>query len=118
MEIIHQVIDKEGLNIPLPIIEQYGLHPGGDAVLELEVDGIRIRPAAPDKSQIESMALVYLLANVGDGARVAAERENGNWRVAVFSMMQESPLGYLYYSQDGKLLEHNSISVSELLENK
>jgi hypothetical protein len=115
MQIVHQVIDKEGLNIPLPIIEQYGLFPGVDVVLELDTDGIRIRPAVIDRSGIESMALVYLLGNVGDGVQVKAERRNGNWHVAVHSPLRETPLGYLVYAQDGTLIEEESITPNELL---
>ena len=115
MQIVHQIIDKEGLNIPLPIIEQYGLYPGVDVVLELDADGIRIRPAILDRTGIENMALVYLLGNVGDGVQVKAEQKNGKWHVAVFSHFREIPLGYLVYAQDGTLIVEESITPTELL---
>ncbi|MBM3749314.1 MAG: hypothetical protein FJW34_26440 [Acidobacteria bacterium] len=48
MERVRQVIGTEGLQIPLPIRQRYGLQPGGGVVLELgTTEEIRILPAVP-----------------------------------------------------------------------
>lgn len=38
MEQIHQLISADGLAIPLPLIQQYGLQPGDRVTLELVLD--------------------------------------------------------------------------------
>ena len=65
METVRQVINDEGLQIPLPLIERYGLQPGARVILELEPQGIRIVPALPDANDIENIALCYLLIHLG-----------------------------------------------------
>ncbi|MCP4361689.1 MAG: hypothetical protein GY796_27065 [Chloroflexi bacterium] len=70
---IRQVINDDGLQIPLPLIEHYSLQPGVRVILELDQQGIRIVPALPDDHDIENVALRYLLINLGDATQVQNE---------------------------------------------
>ncbi len=114
MERVRQIVGSEGLQIPLLIIQRYGLQPGAGVVLELETDEIRILPAVPGQEEIENRALRYLLAHLGDAAIVKAERRNGDWHVSVYGAGIADPLGRLVYSPAGELLPDRSTSVEEM----
>lgn len=113
---VRQVIGANGLQIPLPIMERYGLKPGSQVVLELDEAGIHITLESPTQQDIENGALQYLLKNVGDAATVQVERENDKWRVAVFGAGIKEPLGHLIYGANGHLVEEESTSPKTMRE--
>ncbi len=114
MECVRQVVGSEGLQIPLLIIQRYGLQPGTGVVLELETDGIRILPAAPGQEEIENRALRYLLAYLGDAATIKVERDDGDWHVSVYGADIADSLGRLVYSPAGELLLDRSTPVEDM----
>ncbi len=54
MERAQQLVRYDGLQIPLPCMVQYGLHPGSEVTVELDDDVIRIVPKFPDQTDIEN----------------------------------------------------------------
>lgn len=114
MEVVREVVGTEGLQIPLPIIQRYGLQPGAGVVLELGADQILIRPALLGPEEIESRALRYLLAHLGDAVTVQVERKDGGWWVSVYGAGRTDPLGYLVYSTSGEFLPERSTPIEEL----
>jgi hypothetical protein len=116
MERIYQPVNEKGLQIPLALVQKYGLDKGADAVLELGPDGIRISPAHPDQTFIEWRALKYLLTSVGDGARVrvTALPVQREWEVDVFGIGMNKPAGKLIYNADGELVKEQSSSPEEI----
>ena len=54
LERAQQLISNDGLQIPLPFMVQYGLHPGSEVTVELDDDVIRIVPKLPDQTDIEN----------------------------------------------------------------
>jgi hypothetical protein len=116
METIRQVINKDGLQIPLPLVERYGLQPGARVILELDQQGIRIIPALPDDEDIENIALRYLLTHVGDVIQVQVEQKEDVWQVAVLGEGLPEPLGSLVYSVEGTLINEKSSSPKALRE--
>jgi hypothetical protein len=95
-------------------MQRYGLQPGAEVVLELRKDEIRILSAALEREEIESRALRYLLTHLGDATTVSVEKDNGNWRVAVYGTGIANPLGELVYSATGELLLDRSTPVEEM----
>ncbi len=116
MEKVKQIINDDGLQIPLPLVERYGLQPGAQVILELDQQGIRIMPALPDDHDIENIALRYLLINLGDSAQVQVEQKDDLWQVAVFGEGLTEPLGSLVYSLEGTLISKKSSSPQALHE--
>lgn len=114
MERIHQVIGAGGLQIPLFIVQRYGLQPGAEVVLELGADEIRILPAIPGQAEIENRALRYLLSHLGDAATIKVERDGDVWRVSVYGIEGDEPLGELVYSLAGELLADRSTPLEEM----
>ena len=116
MERIYQPVNEKGLQIPLALIQKYGLDKGTDAVLELGPDGIRIGPAHPDQSFIERRALKYLLASVGDGAQIQVKPlpVGIGWEVDVFGIGMNEPAGRLIYNAEGELVKNQSSSPEEI----
>ena len=108
MEKVNQVVNAGGLQIPLPIMERYGLHPGASVVLELDELGIHIAPALPKKQDIENSALQYLLAKVGDAVTIQVKEKDDHWQVDVFGEGLARLLGTLSYSFAGELLVNQS----------
>jgi antitoxin component of MazEF toxin-antitoxin module len=104
METIRQVVNADGLQIPLPLVARYGLQPGARVTLEFDEQGIHIFPTLPDKQDIENMALQYLLTNLGDAITVQVmAKDDGLWQAIVYSEGLAEPLGQLTYSQLGQL---------------
>jgi hypothetical protein len=116
MERIYQSVNEKGLQIPLALIQKYGLDKGADAVLELGPDGIRISPAHPDQAYIERRALKYLLASVGDGARIKVKSlpAQMGWEVNVFGIGMTKPAGRLIYNVEGELVKEQSTSPEDI----
>jgi len=114
MERVRQVVGSQGLQIPLIVMQQYGLVPGTGVVLELGQDGIRIVPVAHSQAEIENRALRYILANLGDAATIKAEQANGEWQVAVLGAGTDELLGQLVFSSSGAMLFERSTSAEEL----
>ena len=114
METVRQVINEEGLQIPLVLVERYGLQPGARVILELDPQGIRIVPALPDANDVENIALRYLLINLGDAVQVKVEQENDEWQVAIFGEGLPEPFGTLVYSQQGTLVSEKSYIPTQL----
>ena len=54
MERARQLVINDGLQIPLPFMVQYGLHPGSEVTVELDADVIRIVPKLPDQTDNEN----------------------------------------------------------------
>ena len=119
MERSHQIINDEGLQIPLPLIEQYGFHSGVEVVVEMDAEGIRIAPAAPSKAEIENRALRVLSRRLGDAVLVIAEPAKDlhqmQWNVAVYARGHETALGELRYSVHGELLSPLEEAVSQMV---
>lgn len=114
MERAHQMISGDGLQIPLPLMQRYGLQPGTQVVLELGAEGIRVLPALAQRTQIESQALRYLLRHLGDAVTIEARQREGAWHVAVFSSDSLRPIGELVYDLAGDFLEGPSTSLETM----
>jgi antitoxin component of MazEF toxin-antitoxin module len=116
MEKIYQKIGKSGLQIPFPLIQQYGLQVGASVQLEFGIESIRIRPAMVDKLSIEKKALKYLFSNVGDAVsvKVSFDSEDATWCVKVFGAEMNDASGVLYYSSSGALLNNRSMSTTQI----
>jgi len=108
------MINGDGLQIPLPLMQRYGLQPGAQVVLELGVEGIRILPALAERSEIEGKALRYLLRNLGDAVTIETRQGESTWRVTVFAAGSLAPIGELIYSLDGDFLVDNSTSLAAM----
>ena len=111
MERAHQMISVDGLQIPLPLMQRYGLRPGAQVVLELGAEGIRVLPALADRSEIEGKALRYLLRKLGDAVTIEARQCEGAWRVTVFAAGSLTPIGELIYGLAGDFLGEHSTSL-------
>jgi len=119
MEQIHQMISPAGLEIPLPLMEQYGLQPGDRVTLELGPDGIFMAIPIKEPKKIEMMALRLTFRYLGDAVTVKAEKDEAvlnlhGWRVRVYGLGIENPLGVLTFSRMGKLLPEFSTSFEEM----
>ena len=119
MEQIHQMISAAGLEIPLPLIQQYGLQPGDRVTLELGPDGIFMAIPITEPKKIEIMALKLTFRYLGDAVTVKAEQDGSllnqnGWRVNVYGLGIEKPLGILTFSRTGKLLPEFSTSFDEM----
>lgn len=114
MERAHQMISGDGLQIPLPLMQRYGLQPGTQVVLELGAEGIRVLPALAQRTQIESQALRYLLRHLGDAVTIEARQREEAWHVAVFSSDSLRPIGELVYDLAGDFLEGPSTSLETM----
>lgn len=119
MEQIHQMISTAGLEIPLPLMEQYGLQPGDRVTLELGPDGIFMAIPIKEPKKIEVMALRLTFRYLGDAVTVKAEKDESvlnlhGWRVNVYGLGIEQPLGVLTFSRMGKLLPEFSTSFEEM----
>lgn len=108
MERVHQMISGDGLQIPLPLMQRYGLQPGTQVILELGADGIRVLPALAQRSKIESQALRHLLRHLGDAVTIEAQQREGAWRVTVFASGSLRPIGELIYDLSGNFREESS----------
>lgn len=119
MERTQQLVDGNGLQIPLPFMAQYGLHPGSEVTVELDKDVIRIVPKYPNQAAIEKAALKLLLTSLGDAVLVKATqleeadegRNAGDWRVDILARNVEEPLGFIDYARNGDLLSDLSTSL-------
>lgn len=119
MERTQQLVDGNGLQIPLPFMAQYGLHPGSEVTVELDQDVIRIVPKYPNQAAIEKAALKLLLQSLGDAVLVKAkqfdeeheDRNAGDWRVDIHARDVDEPLGYIDYARNGELLSDLSTSL-------
>jgi hypothetical protein len=115
MELVHQEISMNGLEIPLPLMQQYGLKPGDRVTLELGPDGIFMAVPVNDPEKIELQALRLTFKYLGDAVTVKAEQDTlplnkNGWRVHVYALSIAVPIGFLVYSQTGKLLPEFSTS--------
>ena len=120
MERAHQVINNDGLQIPLPFMQQYGLQPGSHVTLEFESDMIRVVPQSLSREEIENRALLLLLHHLGDALLVTVSPSTshvGVWQVAVSARGITEPLGCLEYASNGKLLSDLPAALAEIREN-
>lgn len=108
MERAHQMIGADGLRIPLPLMQRYGLRAGAQVVLELGADGIRVVPALADQSEIEGKALRYVLHNLGDAVIIEARQSDERWHVTVYASTGAPQLGRLVYDVAGEFLKEDS----------
>ncbi|MGB0385026.1 MAG: hypothetical protein ACPGWR_09405 [Ardenticatenaceae bacterium] len=108
MERLRQVVGTEGLQIPWPIMQQYGFKPGAGVVLELESNSIRILSATKSTEEIENQALRTLLKHLGDAVTVTVVPSNEGWCVSVYGSGLSESLGRLVYTPAGELLAHRS----------
>lgn len=116
METVRQIVNDDGLQIPLPLVKKYGFQPGTPVTLEFDELGIRIVPALLDKQEVENIALKYLLANVGDAVQIQVEQAADQWQVAVLGDGLTEPLGSLVYSLAGELNSEKSTPPATLRE--
>jgi len=116
MEKVYQSVGEKGLQIPLVLMQQYGLEQGSSVVLEMTPEGIRIVPARPDHLGIENRALRYLLTSVGDGVTVEASPrlDQPGWQVDVYGIGMNKPAGKLIFDESGRLLEKDSTPPREI----
>ena len=111
-----QKVNAQGITIPLPFVEQYGLLPGAEVLVEFGPDGIFLSPARLDAEKIETQALRLLFRKLGDAIKVrtypesTADSESDRWRVEVHASDARLLLGYLLYTADGELLPERSTS--------
>ncbi len=113
MERVQNIVGKRGIEIPLPLIEQYGFQPGSPFLIEFGETGIRILPPMPQQEEIGTQALFYLFRKLGDAVRVEVEPVDSGWQVNVYAADKE-PLGKLFYSSDGSLIETKSTPVATM----
>jgi hypothetical protein len=114
MERAHQLIGVDGLQIPLLLMQRYGLKPGAQVVLEFGAEGIHVLPALADGSEIEGKALRYLFRNLGDAMTVSARQHEDAWRVAVYASGGTMPVGELVYGLAGEFLEAQSTTAESM----
>ena len=114
MERAHQIIGADGLQIPLPLMQRYGLRAGAQVVLELGTDGIRVVPALAEQSEIEGKALRYVLRTLGDAVTIAAQQSDEAWQVTVYASTGTAPIGKLVYDLAGDLLKQDSTPLATL----
>ncbi|MEZ4869364.1 MAG: hypothetical protein R3C14_49030 [Caldilineaceae bacterium] len=119
MEQIHQLISADGLAIPLPLMQQYGLQPGDRVTLELGPDGIFMAVPVKDAKTIEITALKLTFRYLGDAVTVKAEQDESplnqhGWCVNVYALGIDTPVGTLTFSHTGKLLPEFSTSFDEM----
>jgi hypothetical protein len=111
-----QKVDRQGIHIPLPFVEQYGLLPGAEVIVEFGPDGIFLTPAELTLEKIETQALRLLLRKLGDAVQVKTypesdpERTRDVWRVDVYASDAKLLLGHLFYTPDGEMLPERSTS--------
>lgn len=85
-----QKVDAQGIHIPLPFVEQYGLSPGTEVFVEFGPDGIFLSPAFVDAEKIETQALRLLFRKLGDAVKVRVQQDREGtdlrtlWRVDVY----------------------------------
>lgn len=102
------MIGADGLRIPLPLMQRYGLRAGAQVVLELGTDGIRVVPALAAQSEIEGKALRYVLRTLGDAATITAQQSDQAWQVTVYTSTGMTPIGKLVYDLTGDFLAEDS----------
>lgn len=111
-----QQVNAQGIQIPLPFIEQYGLLPGAEVIIEFGPDGIFLAPALLNVEKIETQALRLLFRKLGDAVKLntyqegAPESKGNFWRVDVYASDGKLLLGHLIYTADGELLPERSTS--------
>ena len=108
MERTHQIINDKGLQIPLPLIEEYGFRSGEEVIVEMDADGIRITTAALSQIHIENKALQLLMRHLGDAVVVKAIWSEADppqaWVVDVLPRGRTTQLGKILYSKRGDLI--------------
>lgn len=115
-----QKVDMQGIHIPLPFVEQYGLLPGAEVIVEFGPDGIFLVPARLSAEKIETQALRLLFRKLGDAVKVSihpeseSESKGDGWRVDVYSSDATLLLGHLFYTADGELLAERSTSFESM----
>ena len=114
MERTHQLIGHDGLQIPLPLVQRYGLQPDDREVLEIAVDAIHVLLQMFKNLEIEGRALRYLFRNLGDAVSVDAQQREGGWQVTVFASDKITPLGELTYDLMGNFEENLSTSIEQM----
>lgn len=110
----HQVVGHDGVQIPLPIMQQYGLQPGAGVVFELEANGIRILPAVMKQEEIENIALRTLFTHLGDAVIVDVTSVDHDWYASVYGVGLDKKLGELVYSATGELLPSRSTPIERM----
>lgn len=106
METLYQTVGKNGISIPLEIVQGYGLREGSNIRIQLGRTGIHVVPANAGIEEIEKRALRYVLVHVGDAAEIVAPKmtAGGDWEVVVVAPKSDQPLGHLYFNAAGDLL--------------
>ena len=117
MERVRDVVGANGIEIPLPLIEQYGLQPGSPFLIEFGENGIRILPPTPHEEKIGTQALFYLFKKLGDAIRIEVGKLDEEWQVTVFGADMVEPLGHLIYSTTGDLVEAKSTPIAVMRQN-
>jgi hypothetical protein len=111
-----QKVDVQGIHIPLPFVEQYGLLPGTEVIVEFGPEGIFLAPARLTAEKVEIQALRLLFRKLGDAVKVKthpeseSEKKGERWRVDVYGSDSKFLLGHLVYTSDGELLAELSTS--------
>ena len=111
MERVRDIVGATGIEIPFPLIEQYGLQPGSPFLIEFGEKGLRIVPPTSQEEEIGTQALLYLFRKLGDAIRIEVEQADEEWKVTVLDADIIEPLGYLIYSATGELMETKSTPI-------
>jgi len=121
MERVRQTVSDKGIQIPLPLIQQYGLTPGQEVILEFGPDGVYLLPSVVDAEQIERYALKLLLRKLGDAVQIqvvhndnSERRQGDDWRVNVYGSDGKLLLGHLAYTQSGEWMPEYSTSFAAM----
>jgi antitoxin component of MazEF toxin-antitoxin module len=115
-----QKVDAQGVHIPLPFVEQYGLSPGTEVIVEFGPDGIFLSPATVNAEKIETQALRLLFRKLGDAIKVRVQQDQeiaglcNPWRVDVYGSDAKLLLGHLLYTADGEFLPESSTSFASM----
>ncbi|MCP4168858.1 MAG: hypothetical protein GY759_23580 [Chloroflexi bacterium] len=116
MERVRQAVGKDGLQIPVILMGQYGSTHGSTVIVEFEEESIRVIPVHSDRQSVENRALRYLFHEVGD--RVSVEvfslMDEEGWRVDVHGASASTALGTLFYDSTGKSLTEKSTSPADM----
>lgn len=114
MQQLYQTIGPNGLQIPLPLIQKYGLKQGAEVVVEFETGRVHIKSTPLPAALIEQNALRLTLKHLGDGVTVKAVPHQLGWQVQLYGIGMENPLGHFMYDANGELLSDVDKVVSEI----
>ncbi len=116
MSKIIQEITPDGLHVPRALMDQMGWSEGKTVVLEAHEQTVLISPEALTAADMSSIALGFLLEEVGDAAAINTPQEvDGKWVVDVVLPHSGKSLGRLVFTDGGELVPERSDSPTTLV---